>query len=125
MNVSELSGVLLDYWTARADGRTVKILKPGERINSMPVRETMCAALTPGYEDWWQPFHVYYGSAAPIIEREKIATTWAPFAGRWYGLMMGTTALEVKYSMTGETPWIAAMRVYVASKYGAEVPDAG
>jgi hypothetical protein len=57
--------------------------------------------------------------AGPIIERERIGFGWigddngAKWAARVYG----------GYSYEGSTPLVAAMRAYVASKFGAEVPD--
>lgn len=134
--VNELSGVLLDLWTARADGRNAKILNPGDIINSMPVRETMCAALTEGYTDWWQPFHVYWGSVGPIIEREGIQLSppespvhryggprsgWGE-SGQWSATIFrrGPHRRTVQFHPTD--PLVAAMRAFVASKFGSEVP---
>lgn len=123
MRVAELTEVLLDYWTAVADGRTAKILRAGERLNGVRLENDVCAALTPGYDDWWQPHHVTCFTMESIIEREKIATSWAPFAGWWYGCIVGSTVLERKHSMPGETHLIAAARAFIASRFGDTVPD--
>jgi hypothetical protein len=122
MKTAELDGVLLDYWTARADGRTAKIVRPGEKINRIMVDCDMCIALTPGYAKWWQPFHVYWGSAGPIIEREHIGVTFGKFAGQWHALVLDGHIVPTP-TMTGPTPMIAAMRAFVRMKFGDEVPD--
>ncbi|CAB3972314.1 MULTISPECIES: phage protein NinX family protein [Burkholderia] len=119
MKVSELEGVQLDYWTARADGCAAKIMQPGERLNGVLLDKPTCVALTHGYTDWWQPFHVYWGSAGPIIEREKISITIADYGKAWGACMPKAGGMPLSI---GPTPLIAAMRAFVASKLGEEVP---
>ena len=71
-----------------------------------------------------------------IIEREKIGVWWAhhvvddegnEYGNHWYAEtgLTDDSADERHVCMTGETPLIAAMRCYVASKLGdeVEVPD--
>ena len=58
--------------------------------------------------DYWQPSELWE-QGGPIIEREGIA------------LIPGWTAERPGYSADGDTPLIAAMRCYVASKLGDEV----
>lgn len=58
------------------------------------------------FTDWSQ--------GGPIIEREMIAVWFSN--GNWNSQMRDTSA-----KMQGETPLIAAMRCYVASKLGDEV----
>lgn len=126
MKTAELTGVLLDYWTARADGKTTKILKPGDKINSMRVKEEMCAVLTPGYADWWQPFHVYAGSCGEIIDREHITVAWQPMKGEWMAGLVeteGGSMLDFHWLGFDEIRLVAAMRAFVASKFGAELPN--
>jgi Protein of unknown function (DUF2591) len=130
MKVAELTGVLLDYWTARADGRTAKILKPGDTINSMRVKEEMCAVLTPGYDDWWQPFHVYWGSCGEILERERFVIDGhsirrGGFHVRHVNEFIGKRGAHRYVSSYGfaKTMLVAAMHAYITSKFGAELPD--
>lgn len=61
----------------------------------------------------------------PIIERERISTIFMGEPQTWFGM------IEVQFDagnnifgrveVTGPTPLIAAMRAYVASKFGDEV----
>ncbi|WP_175787470.1 phage protein NinX family protein [Burkholderia anthina] len=101
MKVSELSGVLLDYWVARAEG--------------MSHEQASFVVPAHAYSTEWA-----YGG--PIIEREKIATLPCFENGRFY--WRAAHPYYVNASV-GDTPLIAAMRAYVASKFGNEVPDAG
>lgn len=124
MKTAELDGVLLDYWTARADGRErVKILNAGARLNGVRLENDTCAATTPGFPDWWQPYHAdTWHTAGTIIEREKIGTTFGKFGGQWHALVIGDHIVP-KPTTTGPTPLIAAMRAFVASRFGDTVPD--
>jgi hypothetical protein len=121
MKTAELDGVLLDLWAARADGLTAKIMRAGERINRLRIDNDMCAALTPGFDDWWQPYYVTWFTGGPIIEREKIGTTFGKFGGQWHALVLD--GISVSTTITGPTPLIAAMRAFVRSKFGDTVPD--
>ncbi|HEX7906797.1 MAG TPA: phage protein NinX family protein [Paraburkholderia sp.] len=121
MKTAELDGVLLDYWSARADGLTATILRAGEKLNGIRLDNDTCAALTPGFDDWWQPHHVTWFTVGPIIERERIGTTFGKFGGHWHALVLD--GIFVSTTITGPTPLIAAMRAYVRSKFGDEVPD--
>lgn len=123
MKVSELTGALLDYWVARANGDALP------RINNSGVcgvvvecedgqagtkRVDFCPS-----SDW--------SLAGQVIERERITLSavrspeqggpdpgWCGIAGRE----------DARIYMHGATPLIAAMRAFVASKFGAEVSDA-
>ncbi len=92
--VSELEGTELDHWVARAEG-----MQKG-RSNFA------------GYSTHW-------AAGGPIIEREGIELkkdlrhlNIARIAG-----------FEPDLTMPGRTPLVAAMRAFVASKYGEEVDD--
>lgn len=117
MRVDELTGEHLDYWVARANGWT---FGPPHKIHEWDVwrdstGEIVGTIPAQGYEpskNWAQ--------GGPIIDRERIATSpceseknepigWVAFLD---GVeQYGTTALE------------AAMRAYVASKFGDEVQE--
>ena len=123
MKVSELSGAMLDYWVAKAEGAEDDDL--GWRITAqgMQVKSRIL--------DWRMSIyapHRRWEQAGPIIEREKIA--FYPFDGEtddenWHA----TTPLRpIRHAGDapcwrgiGPTPLIAAMRAYVASKFGEEV----
>lgn len=112
MRTAELTGALLDYWVARAEGWTFgpqhKTLEcdvwrdaDGCIVGTIPA-----SAFKPS-TDWAQ--------GGPIIERERMNVTesrgvWSAYDG----------ARGLAY---GPTPLVAAMRAYVASKFGGEVPD--
>ena len=107
MKVSELQGALLDYWVARAEGHEVRlsldmtlaIIKHGEHgLGFAPSGR--------------------WSEGGPIIERERIAfriTAQEIVADCMTGDCMGIG--------TGPTHLIAAMRAFVASRFGDEVPD--
>lgn len=137
MKVSELEGALLDAWVVKAlgayrgpyqlvkDGRPEKncLIFPG----GVPFRATT-GNLMPS-SDW--------SHGGPIIESERIdvSLTWgygvsdAP----WYEASLSSHEWPEGYAermkeprfatFEGPTLLVAAMRAFVASKYGEEVPD--
>jgi hypothetical protein len=122
MKTAELDGVLLDYWTARADGLEAKILRTGERLNGVRLENDTCAALTPGFDAWWQPYHVTWFTVGPLIEREKLAVMFGKFGEQWHGMTMDKGVSHISHHITGPTPLIAAMRAFIASRFGDTVP---
>ena len=108
MKTSELTGALLDYWVARAERVEVTVGSYyGEKII------------------YHAPFEgrVYDPSAnwatgGPIIEREEISL----LPGPWSAQVFDETGL-ISWEGRGPTPLVAAMRAYVASKFGDEVQD--
>ncbi|WP_454871765.1 phage protein NinX family protein [Paraburkholderia xenovorans] len=110
MKVSELSGALLDYWVARAEGSK----GAGYHFQDDAWHATDCGVPVFYSRNWEQ--------GGPIIERELISTMsyivpavgGSPWAAR---NVTGTIFVD------GDTPLIAAMRVRVFSKFGEEVPD--
>ena len=119
MKVSELSGALLDYWVAKAEGKSAVIAtREGYAPSSMDplVCRVVGIAFTPS--STWQ-------CGGPIIERERISVTaalgtgWPPIPP-WDGYVLLS---DRKHGESGSTPLEAAMRAYVAHKLGDEVPD--
>ncbi len=115
MKVSELEGTLLDYWVAKAD--------------SLPIRWEFNAIEAGGergrlFYDFDNPLYRFkvfspstdWSQGGPIAHREGINTTFFRSENQWGA---GTICA---YGL-GRTPLIAAMRCYVASKFGEEVPD--
>jgi len=109
MKVSELSGALLDYWVAVAQGN-----------QEMRLRADACEIrIHPDFEFMPYSPSTAWAHGGPIIERE--------------GMTVGTAvsdecAWRASYRLGeskcyGPTPLIAAMRAKVASHYGDEVPD--
>lgn len=122
MKTAELEGAVLNYWVGQADGKESYLyngycfLRPPSR----PYGNTM-GNYDPS-TNWTQ--------GGPIIEREEIElyvyehrnhseqgkTCWA---ADWY-----PPSGEIQsgwHEQYGATPLIAAMRCFVASKYGEEV----
>jgi hypothetical protein len=95
MKTSELQGAALDWAVMKCDGICKDF--PAYWVDEYPST------------NWAQ--------GGPIIERERIAT-WINGNDDW-------TATDGIKTTTGETPLVAAMRCYVASKLGdeVEVPD--
>jgi hypothetical protein len=100
MKTAELTGALLDYCVAKAVRSDVEI------IDGRCVSRPMGWAWSPS-TDW--------ALAGPIIEGERLELRNEP-DGQFSAMGDGCHA-------TGTTMLIAAMRAYVASKFGEEVPD--
>lgn len=126
MQVSDLSGAHLDYWTARAEGFTeAKIIRHQREDRLLCVVSTWPAILAyiPS-TDW--------SIAGPIIEREEIElyvyhhrkfsedgkTHWAA-----HYFFKENEDHEDWHEQFGETSLIASMRAYIVSRFGEEVPD--
>lgn len=113
--VARLTGDLLDYAVALAE-------KYEPRCSWMLEQQ--------GYDAWQQYEHAHgnpvpaysTGSAGDtIIDREKIETRWCVTDGDGSGYWMAQNILTDTYGYSGATRRIAAMRCYVASKFGAEI----
>lgn len=116
--VAELEGAELDAWVVRALGayrgpyQMVKDGRPEKDClifpDGVPFRATT-GDIYPS-ERW--------SDGGPIIERERIAVATHGGDGdeAW-------RALHMRTMLTGPTPLIAAMRTFVASKFGETVPE--
>ena len=63
-----------------------------------------------------------WAQGGPIIERERIDVFWQSHQHAWVGSMSrGSNKIGFRHLQYGNTPLIAAMRCYVASKLGDEV----
>ncbi|MGO4151403.1 phage protein NinX family protein [Cupriavidus sp. YAF13] len=120
MTVSELEGAKLDLWVARAEGKC-HTQNPGEwgmaginELGRLSIAKVSwdCARYFEPSKNW--------AHAGPIIERERpeLIPCWP--VGGWYARSRHRPCDGDQYY--GETALIAAMRAYVASKYGDEVP---
>ncbi len=127
MKTSELTGALLDYWVATAEGLEpyADKLPDGATYHrywlvDLPEEPAVIVGLIPeppkgavryAPSSLWQ-------QGGPIIEREAIdiACTEPRLDPRYWLAQYNDSAV------IGETPLIAAMRAYVESKLGYEVP---
>lgn len=115
--VSELTGADLDYWVAKAEGLELSnewncFCGPGIFVGRGDGDLQGFAPST----DW--------SDAGPIIEREFIWLSEQTDVGIHFWEASTATDDELcRHTALGPTPLIAAMRAYVASKYGEEVPE--
>ena len=113
MKTSELTGAALDWAVAKCEGREFF----ADRVDG-----AICM------RGGWTDYSTDWARGGPIIEREKLLPCYAPDGGPdsnqpW---VCDDYAGQVCSGMCwGETPLIAAMRCYVASKLGddADVPE--
>ena len=112
MKTSELTGVALDWAVAECEGLEVFIDDGVVRLSVIPEDEQSLLFQS----DLWFPSEDWY-QAGSIIERERIAI-W----GDNYTYWEAECHPECGWHWAkGETPLVAAMRCYVASKLGDEV----
>jgi hypothetical protein len=131
MKTAELTGAALDYWVAKADCLEC-IVETRETTNGP---EKVCWLVINGVPYFGErPYSpsTNWSSGGPIIEREKIPVWWGGDM-EWHAALAtanpdGSGGIDVRagYADTfiGPTPLIAAMRAFVASRFGEEVPDA-
>lgn len=118
MKTNELSGTALDWAVAKCNGKTLHYF-----VDDWFKKDPWLLAAN-GEVD--QPLHSYtpstdWGQGGWIIEREEISvlhTTMRP-SHAWEASQ--TLEEDISVCEFGETPLIAAMRCYVASKLGDEV----
>ena len=113
IKTSELSGAALDWAVAKCEGIAVRSTNNGEDL----IRNDKVNS------DWWYPSE-NWAQGGPIIAHEGISLDFigvgegirvqAWFATKWL-------ADDLMSRGKGQTPLIAAMRCYVASKLGEEV----
>ena len=111
VNVSELIGDALDWAVAECEGYTATF-KPNEVVYVHPNGEWH-------HNGNWRP-SLNWAQGGPIIEREKIRLD--PRESSWHAQIWCEDETEVRYC---NTPLIAAMRCYVASRFGKtiDIPD--
>lgn len=131
MKTIELTGALLDYWVAKAEGiehpRALREMEPGfvmvpyeSRDEEGPI--TCYRAFQPS-SSWID--------GGPIIERERFVIDSHRLRRIGFVVRHITEHVSRKGNIryigktaVSETLLVAAMRAYVASKFGNEVPDA-
>ena len=120
MRVSELQGAELDYWVARAeDFLEPEITDIGDGITKICAFHNI-----EGDEFYFSPSEAWE-DGGPIIEREKIGLDpFGPNLGGYEAYIRNADNSDDVICCVGKTPLEAAMRCYVASKFG-EAVDAG
>lgn len=115
MKVAEIAGPVLDYWVARAEGADAIEDRPGGiHVCFTGERGTDAGPWSPS-TDW--------AIGGPIIERERICTFLWSSPEDWRAQIYARAHIIASDGTThrGPTPLIAAMRCYVASKFGETV----
>lgn len=128
MKTSELTGALLALWVARAEGieekRGIKLYASGPCL----YKETQWG----GGEPFPYRPDCDWEHGGPIIEREKLYLRDPdPMArhvdssldNKWEAAKANHATRMYEHHQYGKTALLAAMRCYVASKFGEEVPD--
>jgi hypothetical protein len=103
MKTAELTGAALDWAVAKCEGFDPETLNTKTGV----VYSLRYGVYTPS-TDWKQ--------GGPIIDREKIALAPDIHHTKWSATLRGEA-----YIYWAQTPLIAAMRCYVASKLGADI----
>lgn len=123
MKVSELDGAELDYWVARAEGLPLSSewnarVGPGILVG---VGAGDLNAFSPS-TDW--------RDGGPIIEKAEIGVQYwyededdpDDYIQTWLASIRNADLSEGP-QFAGQSPLVAAMRAYVASKFGTHVDD--
>jgi hypothetical protein len=135
MKTSELTGAALDWAVAKCEGRTIKPDPMGNGDGSYWIWEETPSpkgGIIPSKSVYWRIGYGYapstnWSQGGPIIEREGICLRKEPDGSGWYAVTDGKNFLDGRCCAAGasdgggDTPLIAAMRCYVASKLGDEV----
>jgi len=108
---SELIGPALDWAVAKCEHKHVRFWPDGRVQYLHPNTE-------------WTDFVIDWSQGGQIIEREKISPCFSHEYGDWWATT-GDFTEEATLGYRGDTPLIAAMRCYVASKLGetVEIPE--
>ena len=124
MKTANLTDALLDYWVAEGLG-----LRP--TLGPLPGMGTICRAhlLARGEYGPFLP-SADWAHGGPIIDRESISVgkrvDMLPGPRQWAAFLDVTfQARDAQHACHswGASPLVAAMRAFVASKFGDEVPD--
>jgi hypothetical protein len=122
IKISELTGAALDWAVAKCEGVPL-VLAPFRGARNFVILGQNTKPTTATYEP-----STHWAQGGPIIEREALGIQCVP-AGTskgWWAIKDSTFHdRSWPDEMRGDTPLVAAMRCYVASKLGAtvDIPD--
>jgi hypothetical protein len=127
MTVWELSGKELDLWVAKAlgFGDKVRFTEYGEGDEECfffyPVRDEQDEVIHDAGDRWYPSTE--WAQGGPIIERERISIERSGDAASGDDRAYAYMIRAVLDGQHGETALVAAMRVFIASKFGDEVSE--
>lgn len=142
---SELIGIALDWAVAKCEGYTSDSYMRSTYIKTDVNNKPLGIQVPKDYEYIWFNPSTNWAIAGPIIEREllqinpafhndtaSVSPKWEKYGFRsiagwhWVAYVLGSNNIDENYESLGDTPLIAAMRCYAASKLGdeVEIPDA-
>jgi hypothetical protein len=104
MKTSDLTGAALDWAVTKCEGHMDD--------------ETIIRRLEPDEEGWCIAYSTDWAQGGPIIERELISLECLFDVNEWYAWTPAPEQETGEARARGDTPLIAAMRCYVASKLG-------
>lgn len=126
MRVAELEGALLDFWVGKSEGFQSEYneYEPengalafderiGVQVRAMGRDNRLCWVRYKPSTDWAQ--------GGPIIEREGITVIEGHWGIAFRACVCFCYDFDLNDWIDGDTYLIAAMRAYVASKFGDEV----
>jgi len=125
MKTSDLTGTLLDYWTARAEGI------PAEQLE-IRATGTLCVRNMPALEGYAigmvqvLNYSTNWALTGPLVEKHEIDLAYAVDPVRWEAEVQASAeGLRGWYTVTedGDTPLIAICRAVVRAAFGDEVED--
>ena len=111
MNVSELVGAELDAMVARANGGDPGASYSSDWSQGGPIIEREHILLAPLEEGGWRAVHIPSGEVGQTEPGMALGED-----GEWHKAMVPMPLAE-----HAESALVAAMRVYVASRFGAHV----
>ncbi len=117
MKTAELTGALLDYWVARAEGWTFGPQHKTLECDVWRDADGCIVGVIPASA--WKP-STDWAQGGPIIERERMKVE--PLNDGAWTTAARNGAHEIVGAI-GPTALVSAMRAYVISKFGDEVPD--
>lgn len=115
MKTAELTGAHLDYWVGVADGVKLFSGSINEKVYADRGTANDYAYVYSPSTDWSQ--------GGPIIDRERPGFMHHSYRVGHKTEYSVDAFLPGRRHESGPTMLIAAMRAYVASKFGDEVPD--